>query len=400
MSESSSGTELLDRLIDGVHTGDNLVLLGDEGTPLDLLVDRFVADVGARLPLVRVNLARPWEADVPVGSTVVDLAPAATGQRSSLAGAVAPDAELSEAVTAIEAADAAVGSGAAFVFDPLSSVPERWGPDAALELFLATCPHLYRRRSLALWPVRADRHRPSFLRRLEEITQVVVELERDDDQLRLTVRKADGRRAGVVGRSVHAEVVEGDLQATDELVSARQRLGGAIRDQRLARGLSQSELARRVGITPSALSQVERGVRGPAGDTLVRLWEVLEVPFGPDVRVSRGYHLSRRSGRERIEVQEGLHGERVLTGPHGAETWWLEAAPGAGGDRAPFAVKARETVLVLRGVLDLELGGRVETIHEGDAVEVTGAAVTGWVNPGSRPCELQWTIGDSFTAQG
>jgi transcriptional regulator with XRE-family HTH domain len=400
VSESSSGTELLDALIDGVHTGDNLVLLGDGSSPLDLLVDRFVADVGGRLPLVRVNLARPWAGEVPPGVTVVDLAPAATGERSVLAGAVAPDAGLAEAIAAIEAADAAVGSGAAFVFDPLSAVPERWGPDAALELFLATCPRLYRRRSLALWPVRGDRHRPSFLRRLEEITQVVVELERGDDELRLTVRKADGRRAEVVGRSVHAEVVDGDLRPTDEPVSTRRRLGGAIRDQRLARGLSQTELARRVGISPSALSQVERGVRGPAGDTLVRLWEVLEVPFGPDTRAHRGYRLSRRSGRERSRLQEGMRGDRVLAGTDGAETWLLEVDPGAAGDRAPFAVKTSEAVLVLRGVLELEVGGRLETVHEGDAIEITEAAVTGWVNPSPQTSEILWSLAPRFTSPG
>lgn len=34
--------------------------------------------------------------------------------------------------------------------------------------------------------------------------------------------------------------------------------------------MSQAELARRVGITPSALSQVDRGVRSFAGESLMR----------------------------------------------------------------------------------------------------------------------------------
>src|SRR5690606_9910866 len=163
-----------------------------------------------------------------------------------------------------------------------------------------------------------------------------------DGRLRVVVRKADGRRPGVVGRSVHAEVVEGDLLATDAPVETRARLGGAIREQRLARGLSQTAVARRVGITPSALSQVERGVRGPSGDTLVRLWEVLGVPFGPSTEREVGYRVSRRSGRERVVLQEGLEGERVLDAAGGAEVWLLEVAPGASGTRAPFAVKAAE----------------------------------------------------------
>lgn len=389
---TSSGTGLLDELIEGVHTGDNLVFQGTPGTPVDLLVARFVAAARGVVPLVRVNLAAAWQGPAPDGVRVVDWSPAVTGQVSELPDAIGPDDGLEQALALLEAVDAELGSGAAFVFDPLSAVPAAWGTEAALELFLATCPRLYRRRSLAVWPIRTAEHRPTFLRRLEEITQVVVELDEVDGRLRLTARKADGRRPEVIGRSVHAEVVDGDLQPTDAPVTTRERLGGAIRDQRLARGLSQTALARRVGITPSALSQVERGVRGPSGDTLVRLWEVLEVPFGPDAATERGYRISRRSGRERLRIQDGLHGERVAEGPSGAATWLLEAAPGAGGDRPPFAVKAAETIVVIRGVLDLQFGGRTETVHEGDAVEVTGVAITGWTNPGPQPAELLWAV--------
>jgi transcriptional regulator with XRE-family HTH domain len=389
---TTSGTRLLDELIDGVHTGDNLVFLGAPGTPVALLVARFIAAARGEVPLVVVNLLTDWDGPVPAGTRVVDWSPVTTGRRSTLDDAIAPDAGLAEALASLEAVDAELGSGAAFVFDPLSAVPERWGADAALELFLATCPRLYRRRSLAVWPIHAEEHRPSFLRRLEAITQVVVQLEGDDGELRLTVRKADGRRPEVIGRSIHAELADGDLRATDAPVTTRERLGGAIRDQRLARGLSQTELARRVGITPSALSQVERGVRGPSGDTLVRLWEVLEVPFGPDASSELGYRVSRRSGRERLRLQDGLHAERVAEGPKGAATWMLELEAGASGDRPPFAVKVAETVVVLRGVLDLQLEGRTETFHEGDAVSLTSTAITGWANPGPEPAELLWSL--------
>lgn len=392
MDHSGTGTDLLDALIDGVHTGDNLVLQGDEDAPVELLVDRFIAASRGRRVLVHVNLGAPWTRDLPAGERVLDLSPVVTGQPSSHDDAVAPDATLGEVVAAIERADRDAGEGAAFVFDPLSSLPERWGRDAALEVFLATCPRLYRRRSLAVWPIRAVRHRPTFLRRLEEVTQVVVDLTIEGDGVRAVVRKADGRRGEVVGRSVHATVVDGDLVATGAPVTARQRLGDAVRDQRLARGLSQREVARRVGISPSALSQVERGVRGPSGDTLVRLWEVLEVPFGPAVDDERGYLVSRRSGRERERLQDGLDGERVLAGSAGVETWLLRLAPGAAGSQPPFAVKTSESVVVVRGVVDLDLAGRTETLHEGDGLVLTAATVTGWANPGPTATELCWTL--------
>lgn len=392
MQDLTSGTELVDTLIDGVRIGDNLVLQGDESAPLDLLRDRFVASARGRLPLVIVNVRAPWDGPVPEDATVLDWSPVGSGAPSPLDDAIAPDATFEDALASLRAVEERVGSGAGFVFDGLTAVQTNWGSSAALELFLSACPRLYRRRSLAVWPVELNRHRPTFLRRLEEITQVVTELVDDDGQLQVTVRKADGRSADVVGRSVRAEVADGDLRATEPLTSTRQRLGTVIRDQRLAHGVPQAELARRVGITPSALSQVERGIRGPSGDTLMRLWEVLEVPFGPAASSERDYRVARRSGRDRVQLQHGLTGERIVHDAAAGELWLLEADAGAAGDRGPFAVKAPEVATVVRGVLDLVVDGHTETLHEGDAFVSSVAAITGWANPGNVPAEIFWTL--------
>ena len=389
MQGPTSGTALLDTLIDGVRIGDNLVFVGDDGAPLDLIVSRFVAAAGGGTPLVIVTFDPASMPSPGQGATVIDWSPALTGTGSDHPDAIEPGDGVEAALASLRSVDESVGTGAAFVFDRLSTVQELWGADAALELFLSTCPRLYRRRSLAVWPVEQQRHRPAFLRRLEEITQVVVELGDDDGQLTLTVRKADGRPANVVGRTVQAQVADGDLRALGELSSTRERLGTVIRDQRRARGLSQADVARRVGISPSALSQVERGVRGPSGDTLVRLWEVLGVAFGPD-EPDAGYTIARRSARDHQQLQEGLVGEQVLADVDTGSVWLLEFAPGASGDRGPFAVKSPELVTVVRGVLELHLDGRVETLHEGDALVAARATITAWGNPGPIPTEVLW----------
>ena len=392
MRDPTSGTDIVDTLVDGVRIGDNLVLLGDDSAPLDLLVQRFVASTRGHSPLVVVNVAEPWRGDVPEGLTVLDWSPVRSGQPSDLPDVIGPDAAFEDALASLRDVDDRLGAGAAFVFDRLTPVQETWGADAALELFLSACPRLYRRRSLAVWPVDAARHRPAFIRRLEEITQVVVEFDSDGDQLRMTVRKADGRDSSVVGRSVHAEVADGDLRTTEAATSTRERLGTVIRTQRMALGLPQAEVARRVGITPSALSQVERGVRGPSGDTLMRLWEVLGVPFGPADRADHGYRVQRRSGRERLRLQDGLNGERIVDDPDTGELWLLEVAAGASGDAPPFAAKDPEVATVVRGVLDVWIHGRGETLHEGDALVTTDAPVTGWANPSGGTTEVIWTI--------
>ncbi len=57
-------------------------------------------------------------------------------------------------------------------------------------------------------------------------------------------------------------------------------LGSTIRRLRLASGLSQTELARRVDVSPSFLSRIERDTREPTLSVLRRIAETLRAPFG------------------------------------------------------------------------------------------------------------------------
>jgi transcriptional regulator with XRE-family HTH domain len=52
-----------------------------------------------------------------------------------------------------------------------------------------------------------------------------------------------------------------------------------LRDCRELRGLSQSELAERTGLKPSAISHFETGQRAPSLANLVRLADALDVPL-------------------------------------------------------------------------------------------------------------------------
>lgn len=50
-------------------------------------------------------------------------------------------------------------------------------------------------------------------------------------------------------------------------------------------GMSQSELSRRTGITPAAVSQLLSGIRDPSLHTIVRIMKVLPVSFESLVKV-------------------------------------------------------------------------------------------------------------------
>jgi len=203
---------------------------------------------------------------------------------------------------------------------------------------------------------------------------------------------AAGRAPTVVGRHLRLQLRDGVLQADGPLTPGRPRLGEAIRSNRLARGLSQVELARRVGITPSGLSQVERGVRGLAGDTLIRIWEALGVPFGPQDGGPQGYRLGRRSAHAPTSLAEGVTGRAVIDDPDVGRCWQIDFDPGAAGNRPLFDGKLSESVVVTQGVLELGLEGRRETLQEGDSIVASHAVIEAWRNPGPGTATALWYV--------
>lgn len=389
--EPTTGVAVLDQLIDGLRTSDNLVVLAASDVPLSGLVAAFVTANAAVRPVV---VARTAGATSSAGSAV---GAAAAGGPSGDGGGVEP-LDLATVGTgaaaagALRAADDRLGAGAAYVVDSLSGLAAQLGDDAALELFLATCPHLYERRSVALWPVRSDRHRPALLTRLAAITQVVLEATEVADGWQVEVRQAAGRADTTVGRRVVLRAAPTGLTPAGPITSGRERLGTMVRTQRTIRGLSQAELARRIGISPSALSQVERGVRGLSGESLMRVWEALDVPFGPADTRLRGYHVARRGGQPDARASGGATIRTVLDDPELGSVHRVTLAPGAAGRGPLFVTKDAEVVVVLDGVVDLEVGGHPETLQAGDAVVVTAATIGGWANPADAPTELVWTV--------
>ena len=61
------------------------------------------------------------------------------------------------------------------------------------------------------------------------------------------------------------------------ITSLSKHFGSAIRQRRLAAGLSQEKLAEKSGLHPTYISMVERGVRNPTLDVAARIAKALKV---------------------------------------------------------------------------------------------------------------------------
>ena len=72
-----------------------------------------------------------------------------------------------------------------------------------------------------------------------------------------------------------------DVKRLDRISAAVVRL---LREAREERGVTGSDLAERSGLNQSTISLMDRGLRKPTLDTLLRIAEVLEVELGEILR--------------------------------------------------------------------------------------------------------------------
>ena len=154
---------------------------------------------------------------------------------------------------------------------------------------------------------------------------------------------------------------------------SEEELGAGIRAERQRRGLTLTQLAERAGLSPSALSQIERGVTDPSISSLRRIANALEIGFFQFlVQAGPPHQVVRKAERRTISFPNRMLQYQLLT-PHlrgPFEVLSLELAPGAASGDEALGHDSDECLLVIRGEVDVEIAGQVHSLTEGDAVSI------------------------------
>ena len=270
------------------------------------------------------------------------------------------------------------------VVESLGSFARRWGPDRAVAFFSRVCPSLFDLGALAYWRASRKELGRSALDRITQVTQCVLDV--GDNHLR--VIKAEGRPAAVQGTLLRLTLADGDISLESELGLGR--LGRGLERVRRERNLTQSDLARIGGVTPSAISQAEAGRRGLSLDTLLVLSERLGVSLDDLLSSATvpDYVLARRprglEGPKQALLDDPRAGLRVYLVRLGP---WESAAP-------DIVHKGGELVLVASGLVQVSVGSDTPVMRAGDAALATRAAVSGWRNLTNEPAVLFWVLRD------
>ena len=150
-------------------------------------------------------------------------------------------------------------------------------------------------------------------------------------------------------------------------------LGAGIRAERLRRGLTLTQLAEQAGLSPSALSQIERGITDPSISSLRRIANALGVAFFQFlVQAETPQPVVRRSERRTISFPNRTLQYELLTpnlrGPF--EVLALELGPGAATGEEALGHDSDECLVVLHGDVDVEIAGHGYSLSDGDAISI------------------------------
>jgi transcriptional regulator with XRE-family HTH domain len=153
-------------------------------------------------------------------------------------------------------------------------------------------------------------------------------------------------------------------------------LGDRIRERRQALGLNLRDLAERIDLSASFLSQVERGVTSPSIDSLHKISAALDVPaFHFLLEPEEKSPVVRRNERVRLTWPDSQVTFQLLTPGlnRKMEALLTERDPGDSTPTVNFGQHTEEFIYVLQGQLEVVLREKAYLLGPGDTIYFEGA---------------------------
>jgi transcriptional regulator with XRE-family HTH domain len=189
-------------------------------------------------------------------------------------------------------------------------------------------------------------------------------------------------------------------------------LGRRLRAERLGQGIGLREMARRLGISASALSQIETGKAQPSVSKLFDIVNLLNIsvdgllagadgrpPGGPRAAATPGHEgffsLQRSGEHETLELESGVLWSRLTAGSFpGVEYLRVTYQPGAcsSGEGSFMRHAGQEFGYLLSGRLLVEVGFDRYELGPGDSISFPATTPHRLSNDGPEPAQAVWCI--------
>ncbi|MCU0575140.1 MAG: helix-turn-helix domain-containing protein [Syntrophobacteraceae bacterium] len=287
------------------------------------------------------------------------------------------------------------------VFESITGMQEIWGGEEhILNFYSHACPRLYELNTIAYWIMEKKAHSPRLRAQISQIAQVVIELMIKRGTTSITLLKAEKRDLDNLHQPFSYRIKGQGITFDDEKgAKGGTEFGVRLRELRTRRGISQTELARLVGVTPSTISQVESNLIYPSLPALLKMAEVLGVEVNSFFQEkSSGAQKVVFSGSDATEIKFSelpagcLYGKSLypVDAELKAEPVLLEVPPHTSIPSHFFFHKGEEMGYVISGSLTMRLKGTDYTVHEGDVAYLKTQMPSQWTNAGDEAARILW----------
>lgn len=421
----ASGVSQLDLLLDGLYIGDNVVWHDDAGSLAAAFCLNFIqASQAQNKPLIYVSFDRsPKNLLDKLGALaqnpqliILDCFTYGKGAGSDVflrfyetdaTGwpcriiKVSEPCQIRQVEDALYSTHATLEGDVRFVFESLTGMSDLWdGEQYVLNFYTHSCPRLYELNTIAYWIIEKRAHSPRLRAQINQIAQVAIDLSVKRGKTSLTVLKAEKRNLETLNQPFNYWSKDLNVYFDAEKRSTGWfDLGLRLKEFRTKQGLSQTELAKLVGVTPSTISQVESNLIYPSLPALLKMAEVLAVDISSffqgsaDVK-NRVIFPSGESKDVKFPdlPKDSIQGHLLtpVDFEPKAEPYLIEIQPNKTLPSHFFIHKGEEIGYLLSGKLQLKLGKAVYTVRARDTIYLTTEMPSQWKNPGPGLARLLW----------
>jgi transcriptional regulator with XRE-family HTH domain len=422
----SSGVHQLDHLLDGLYIGDNVVWHDDAGSLASIFCLKFLQiSKEQNKPIIYVSFDRsPRNLMDKLGHlvqypqlTILDCFTFGKGAGSSVFLKFYKEIEADppcrivpvetprkreEVMESLYSVHAPMQGDVRLVFESLTGMADLWEKEEqVLQFYSHSCPRLYELNTVAYWILEKKAHTPRFRAQINQIAQVAVELSIKRGTTSLTILKAEKRNLENFHKPYNYWIREREITFDPEKrIRGVIDLGRRIKELRIKKGLSQTELAQLVGVTPSTISQIESNVIYPSLPGLLKIAEILSVEVSSFFQGQAG----RRKrvifpAEETMEVKLGALSEdkirATLLIPVDLETkiepYLIEIPPGQTLSSHFFIHKGEEMGYLLRGELQVKFDdNETYLLGVGEVICLQSEVPLEWKNTTGDLVRLLW----------
>jgi len=296
LSTISSGIKALDSYLDGFYVGENIVWEIESAIPFQYFIKEFVKKASEdKAYIIYVSFNHSPQTIISIIQAyadnnyliLVDCFSCGKGKKDETflrfyknsspfrVIQIETPSDTQYFTSIINDIEDRLPTGARYIFDSLTGMQDLWNDEELTYKFL--CPRLFDLETVAYWILEKDAHSATFRANLRHITQVVLYLYTRRDKMYIKALKANNRERRDLFKPHQLLLKSGQIQIESVDKDKHFLIGDIVKDLRTRLNINQRELAQRLDVTPSFLSQIENNQISPSVHSLMQICKSLNV---------------------------------------------------------------------------------------------------------------------------